>query len=287
MDKELQRVKARLDEVARERDLLRGHVKSMEKLVHEQVGRSYPSAAPAARPTSAPSLRRGSSSARGNGGRSRSPQANESGARSARKLTPAEEQEMLRRIYGKYWKMDPNSDRAGVEQLKAKLDAQERKQRMKAKEELKEKSAVKSKKMSKEEIERVSAEMFQRAKDARARLDREIAKKQESQLPEKKKSTTSAKDRAMRFQMLSLPVHKVKSIEGAAAKVWEARGVKLSAQKKWVEVTPSVKSSSASSAKGLGPRPAWFAGVSKDKEEERKWEAGAKLGRTARAGAVH
>ena len=58
-------------------------------------------------------------------------------------------------------------------------------------------------------------------------------------------------------------------------------------KKQWVEVQPNVKGGSGTSDKGLPARPAWFAGTSKDKEEERKWEAGAIYGRTARAGAVH
>jgi hypothetical protein len=289
VESELERVRAHLEQVARERDLLRGHVKSMEKLVHQQVGRSYPSAA-APRPGSAPHARPGSSSARSHGGRSRSPNDPRSGSQSARRLTPEEKEERAhkreqawKRITKPKWRMDPQKQGSGVEQLKAKLDAEEKKQRLKTKEELQQKRF--NKKMSKEDIERLSAEMFQRAKDTRAKLDREMAKRQEAQLPPAKKSTSSAKERAMRFQLLSMPAHKVNREPESAAKVWEARGVKL--PKKQPEPTPAPSLKGGSSARGEPARPAWFAGTSKTKLEERRWEAGAILGRNARAGAVH
>ena len=92
----------------------------------------------------------------------------------------------------------------------------------------------------------------------------------------------------MRFQLLSMPAHSVNREPEAAAKVWEARGVKLpKKQLSESQLQLSVSVRGGSSGGGKPSRPAWFAGTSKTKEEERKWEAGAILGRNARAGAVH
>ena len=276
LETELERVRSSLDKVARERDLLRGHVKSMEKMVREQVGRSMTSdpAPLPPRPTSAPSQRRGgaggSSSSMHEAGRQ---PGGSTGARSARRITKDGEQEMMRRIYGRCWKMDPNDGRSGVEQLKAKLDKEGARQLKMAKVKMQDESKYKVKKMSRSDIEQASAEMFARARQSREKLDRHIAKRQEEQAPAPKVSKSTALERAMRFQRLSMPVTKVQP--AAAAGKWTPRGV-----------TAPALGSSSGTMPGK-PKTAWFAGTTREVDYQKRWKAGEILGPRASRTAVH
>ena len=288
-------MRASLDEVTRDRDLLRGRVKSVEKLVHQQIGRSYPSA-DMSRPSSAPHTARGSSS-----DRRRSPEGQrQGGAQTARALAgwkppkmPAtigeeKEKEMMKRLYDnpKVWKAKSGMLRKdgtqikGVEQLKQKLEAEDRRQRMLIKENV-EKSkeaemarahkrpARKKDPPTKEDLEKAAEDMFNRAKTARDKLDRMIAQRQEAQVPTHKKSASTGIERMMRFQRLSMPVTKVQP-----QVKWTPRGVSASA------------SAGSLGAKG-GAKPAWFAGSARAEEEKKAWTAGETLGVNARRSAVH
>jgi hypothetical protein len=250
---ELERMRAAFDDVRRDRDLLKSHVSSMEKLVQQQVGKAVQRPALPPRPTSAPPTRPRSA------GDSRQPsgaeqQGRSSGSVTARgRLSKEEQQDMMRRLYGKYWKMHPENKGSGVEQRKKKLEETERRERSKARE------TVKVVKKSREEIEKACDNMFKRAMERKQRLGQQMQKKREEQIPTHKKSTASDYARAMHFQRLSMPNR------------------------------PTVKASSASQSSVGGkasPRKAWMAGQRRE-EAYKVWAAGRTVGLDLPRTAVH
>ena len=186
---ELERVRASFEEISRERDLLRRHVSTMEDLIRERIGKKVPipprpDSASAARSASAPTTPR-----------DRSPG-------SARKrITKEEEEEMLRRLYGKSWRPDRGRDLSGVEQLKAKLDNMEKKAILAAKPKCKVYN-------TKAEMYEAQAAIFERAKQQKKAQEARLQARRESQVPEQKKSTTPAYMRAVRMQQLAIPTRR-------------------------------------------------------------------------------
>ena len=115
---ELARVRSSFDDVCRERDRLRHHVATMEKLVQEQVGKAVAARVGASRPTSAPPRGRsydgdGANSALAGSARRRGAHGSEHITRSG-KLRPEGEVELLQRLHGKYWKVTHDQPGSGA-----------------------------------------------------------------------------------------------------------------------------------------------------------------------------
>ncbi len=191
----------------------------MESLIHERVGAQFRStSAPRAGSSSAPATPKGGSGSSASlGGRPGS---------ASKRLSKEAEHEMMRRLYGKSWRPDRNSNLSGVEQLKKRLETSEKK--------LKEAAKPKAKRyQTREELEEATKAMFERgacvgarapqpwqgtlampplaAKSSRTKLDAFIEKKQDEQrqsFASKSKSSSSALQRDVRLQQLSMPLRK-------------------------------------------------------------------------------
>ena len=257
---ELDRVRESYGEVMRERDLLKSHVRSMEKMVHEQISGKFSKRKP--RPTSAPPT-----------ARSGSPGSPDRGNRTDRpRLTKADEQEMLRRLFGKTWRPDRDKPGSGVEQLKRRLEQNEKKMQQEARAKMmegvkKRRDRKNAEKKTREEIDAACAEMYKRDVARRKRLVEQMAKKAEAQLPEHKKSTATALQRSMHFQRLLMP----NEASRAPKQAFKARGSR-----------PATSEGSRTT-----PRPAWNKGMPREETERKGWEPGTRLGPQARTGAVH
>ena len=236
---ELERVQQSYTEVTRERDLLKSHVRSMEKLVQQQLAGKTPGRPPP-RPTSAPPTARSSDK-----------------ETARRRLTKEAEQDMMRRLNGRAWRPDRNKPGSGVEQLQRKIMDQEKRLNEKAREEFSE-GKKSGEKKSRRELEEACAEMFKRATQRRQRLNEELSKKAEAQLPTHKKSAAKPLQRDMHFQRLAMP----------------------NASRRMPRQNYHVRGSSAAEA-ARQQRPAWFGGTT--------GKQGTLAGSTdnLRAGAVH
>jgi hypothetical protein len=111
---ELERARLSHEEVARERDLLKRQVASMEKLVQQRL--AAPGRAPAPRPASAPPSARSANAPRDGGQTARE-----------KRLNKDAEKELLNRLNGRTWRPKRDARGSGVEQLKRRLEEQEMK----------------------------------------------------------------------------------------------------------------------------------------------------------------
>jgi len=199
LEMELVRVRASLEEVQRERDLLQSHVHKMDGIIRTRVrDKLSRSASAPPRPSSAPGSARGNAPA---------PEAGRPGSASARnspqrkRLTKDDEQEMLRRLYGKSWRPDRNKKGSGVEQLKKRLEAQEEAARAKGQLEKKKAKVY----QTRAELEAAAQQMYEREKARRAKIEADVAAKLEAQVPVAKKSASTPFQRDVRLQQLSTP----------------------------------------------------------------------------------
>ena len=97
----------------------------------------------------------------------------------------------MRRLYGKYWKMDPEKRGSGVEQLKQRLEAADRRALKETREKVAKERDRHSRrrgevKKSRAEIEEAANEMFKRAASRRVKLAMDIEKKQQEQVCSKR-----------------------------------------------------------------------------------------------------
>lgn len=184
-------------------------------------------------------------------------------------MSKAERAEVERRLYGKYWKMNPDhpDGLSGVEQLKKRLEEQDRREQEKVQRDLKEKARFKPETKPRAELEKAADDMFKQAMTRAKRFEAAMEAKREKALEVesrwKKKSSASLTERMMRFQRLSMPVNPVKH---------KPAGGSLSAR-------------SANSASAPSKR-AWMAGTPRD-ADAKIWTAGRVLGQGLPAGAVH
>lgn len=206
---EVERIRQSYEDVCRERDLLKSHVSSMERLVQQQVreGILGKSALPPKRPSSAPHGGRGGI---GSGGPSARPGSASGGGGLPRRkdsvLTPRgklkkeDEDELLRRVYGKCWRPNRDARGSGVEQLKRRLETNEKAARNTEME-----KAMRGPRRSKDEIERAMEEMFKRDTSRRKKLIDDLKAKQLAQVPVHAKSKAVGMERAVRFTRLAMP----------------------------------------------------------------------------------
>jgi hypothetical protein len=202
---ELAKVRHSYSEVLKERDSLKLHVRKMEELIKEQVASKF-------RSRSAPPTRALVSDAMGGAG--------VGGAEvKAKRLSKEAEAEMMRRLVGRAWKPSRDAKGSGVEQLKRRLEGEERKQLEAAKAKCKVYN-------TKAEVEAAAEEMFKRDMQRRAKLLEDCKKRREAQAVTTPRSKTSQYMRDVRFAQLSLPVRKPPKMParpGAGAKpAWGA-----------------------------------------------------------------
>ena len=122
---------------------------------------------------------------------------------------------------------------------------------------------------SRQEMEAACADMFKRDTERRKRLDEQMQAKAVAALPTHKKSAATPLQRDMHFARLSMPNPHTR----APKKPFRGRGGDA----------PGSRPGSAASADK--PRPAWFAGQSRDAVLRKGWQAGSTV--YAPASAVH
>ena len=281
MKDELAKIRMSYEEVQRERDMLKSHVKSMEQMVQQQIAGKLK---PPPRPTSAPP--------RGEGG-TFSPKK----AEAKRKLTKEEDKELMKRLTGKAWAPDRDDPRSGVEQLKRKMEAQIKRDNEKQKEaagiKKKDKRDLKSRKELEEVREQKSTratsnisahpihpqllthllthliccahtqaceEMYKRSTERRKRLLEQMAKKAEENLPTHKKSSQTPMQRAMHFQRLSMPNAHSRVKDKQQYQVKGATLARPATARGRLQTAPQ--------------KPGWFAGQSRDAVLKKAWKAG-------------
>ncbi len=151
---ELSRMRRSLEEVCKERDILKEQVLVMRS---RAVSRAQGRAASPARPGSAPPTARRPSPQR-------------------KRLSKEDEQEMLRRLFGKSWRPNSESNLSGVQQLKKRIAGQDRKQR----------AATKPKckvYQTREDMEAAAMQMFKDSVRRKKNFDEMIKTKQQAQVP--------------------------------------------------------------------------------------------------------
>ena len=152
---ELGRMRRSLEEVCKERDMLKSHVMTLRSQAVSRAKGAPP------RPASAPTSR---------GRRAGSP------PNGRKRLTAEDEQEMMRRLYGKTWRPSADAKGTGAEQLKRRLQAIERKAYLASK------PTVKVYK-TRAELEAQATEMFKEVQRRKAAKDAMIKSKQAAQVP--------------------------------------------------------------------------------------------------------